>query len=93
MTGMRDSMRMEILRSSSSQFNDNSENWDQLINDSGEQLHCSVIMRAIFSLYTQSLYTTGASCTAMYKFVVVLDYSWTLDVQYLMMKEMKASKT
>ena len=56
-----------------------------------EQLHCSVIMRAIFSLYSQSLYTTGASCTAMYKLVVVLDS--LLDVQYLMMKEMKASKT
>ena len=90
MTGMRDSMRMEILRSSSSQLNDNSENWDQLINDSGEQLHCSVIMRAIFSLYSQSLYTTGASCTVIYK-LVVLDS--LLDVQYLMMKEMKASKT
>ena len=92
MTGMRDSMRMEILRSSSSQLNDNSENWDQLINDSGEQLHCSVIMRAIFSLYTDPLYSTGASCTVMYKLVVVLDYSWALDVQYLTHDERNESK-
>ena len=58
MTGMRDSMRMEILRSSVSVLNENSENWDQLINENeiGEQLHGSVIMRAIFSLYSFSVH-------------------------------------
>ena len=56
MTGMRDSMRMEILRSSASGLNENSENWDQLINETGEQLHCRVIMRAIFSLYSFSVH-------------------------------------
>ena len=83
MTGMRDSMRMEILRSCASGINENSENWDQLINETGEQLHCRVIMRAIFSLYSFSVHYWSQ----LYSNVQTLYNLWSsTDGNYLMMK-------
>ena len=62
-TGMRDSMGMEVMRSSSSLLNDNSENWAQLINGKLESSSTVVRSCAPYSVCTARPYTGASCCT------------------------------